>query len=686
MSLTTTHPLTPEQQAIVAHTDGPALVLAVAGSGKTTAMVHRIARLVREGSVAPQHILAASFTRATVTDIRTALAHWPACHRVTVATLHRVGRLAIASAIRHGWDRHRPQAPADGERQLLYATLGRVRQQRVPYRDELETLDHDDFLTYVSRCKGAIQYADLERADLPAAAYAVAQQAAAPPGLAWYLDLYQAYERVRHAQGAITFDDMLLTGWELLLRYPAVLADLRGQYRWLMIDEFQDVNRVQAELVDVLAAPAYQLMAIGDDDQTLYTWRGAEPQLILRFAERYQATVYRMQACFRCYAAPIALANAVIRANPQRAPKQMQVTRGVGGTTTITAYADDAALAASLVADVQAARAAGCAPAAMVVLVRLYAQTPPLEQALIAARMRYTIEGSGPFYEREELRTFLAYARLAHAERQLRHGQGVADAEITRVSAAWSASYNRPMRYLSKELSERIVNTVLGHGLPFGTVLRRMAGEVVGWQAARLIELAELLTWLAGELERGTALAVLSELERRLDYCAYLREHSGFPETGASRAANVQALLRYAEGKGPLAALLRHLDGLAELVGEAHASTAPHPDALTITTIHRAKGREWDIVYVPHVNQGIIPHGDPATWDEERRLLYVALTRSREQLHLAWVQTGRRSRFLEEIAVEQVLADVAALGRALHTAPDAWQARDALAWCAGRMG
>lgn len=271
MSLTTTHPLTPEQQAIVAHTDGPALVLAVAGSGKTTAMVHRIARLVREGSVAPQHILAASFTRATVTDIRTALAHWPACHRVTVATLHRVGRLAIASAIRHGWDRHRPQAPADGERQLLYATLGRVRQQRVPYRDELETLDHDDFLTYVSRCKGAIQYADLERADLPAAAYAVAQQAAAPPGLAWYLDLYQAYERVRHAQGAITFDDMLLTGWELLLRYPAVLADLRGQYRWLMIDEFQDVNRVQAELVDVLAAPAYQLMAIGDDDQTLYT-------------------------------------------------------------------------------------------------------------------------------------------------------------------------------------------------------------------------------------------------------------------------------------------------------------------------------------------------------------------------------------------------------------------------------
>ena len=222
-------PLTDEQRAIVAHDYGPALVFAVAGAGKTTAMTYRIERLVREGVFPARALLATSFSKASVRDIKTALARRPHCASVPVQTLHAVGWGLLKLAQRRG---HLPELSLsseddNAESQLLGRVLSRAWRDKVPYARELETLDRQDFLTYVGVMKANLWYADWEGADLPPAARAVAGQAPAPPGFAWYRDLYGLYERIRVQERVLTFDDMLLSGWECLHRFPDVLG--RGQ-------------------------------------------------------------------------------------------------------------------------------------------------------------------------------------------------------------------------------------------------------------------------------------------------------------------------------------------------------------------------------------------------------------------------------------------------------------------------
>ncbi len=207
--------LTAEQEAVVQHNLGPALVFAVAGAGKTTAMVHRIERLVREQVFAPQQILATSFGSETVNDLGRALQQWPHCHPVRKRTLHALGRDIIQRAHQLGYA---PNPGQSGEtntlpHRLLNMALAQARQANVRYKRELDGLDRQDFLDYVGTCKSKLAFADLGRVNLPSHAQAIASQAKAPSrALNWYLDLYQLYEEIRVRQGAITFDDMLQTG------------------------------------------------------------------------------------------------------------------------------------------------------------------------------------------------------------------------------------------------------------------------------------------------------------------------------------------------------------------------------------------------------------------------------------------------------------------------------------------
>jgi DNA helicase II / ATP-dependent DNA helicase PcrA len=200
--------LTDEQQAIVAHTYGPALVFAVAGAGKTTTMVQRIERLVREKIFAAKNVLATSFSRATVSDIKEALSKWSYCHDVRVLTLHSVGNRILQRAKQKGYLDNLKLNEEDGDLTgvILTRTLKQVRQEHVDYLGELVNFDREDFQTYVSVCKGNLAYADLKSSNLPASALDVATQAIAPETLPWYLDLYQRFETMRLSLDLITFD------------------------------------------------------------------------------------------------------------------------------------------------------------------------------------------------------------------------------------------------------------------------------------------------------------------------------------------------------------------------------------------------------------------------------------------------------------------------------------------------
>lgn len=678
----TVHHLTEQQQQIVAHTHGPALVYAVAGAGKTTAMVHRVARLVRDHVFAPERILLSSFNKAAVEDLGRALAPWPACRAVARFTLHGLGYRIVRFAAEHGWLPPLAEGAlkANGEeRHLLWAARDLARQRKTIASSELETLDEQDVLDFIGACKGNLCYPNLAAAPLPPAARAVASQAQAPPHLPWYLDLYALHEEVRQARGWLTFDDMLLLSWEALVRHPDLLTRWQRRYDAVLVDEFQDVNLAQSELLDLLTRPHRNYMAIGDDDQTIYGFRGASMGFFRQFGDRYGATIYAMTDNFRCRASQVVLANRVIAQNRDRYPKTLVTTRGFGGVTALRRAADTASMARQVVADCIATQAAGIVGRDMTILVRLGAQTPPLEQALIEAGLAYRIVGDMPFFRRREVGDLMAYVTLAEADAALRLGQQFDATQRAQFTATWQRIYNRPTRYMNRHLFQEALQAVCAQGRPLSAALRELTERVSERMATTLSSLATLLLWLAEARSHIPAETLLSELDIRLDYQAFLRRSSGHAITGASAAANVAAFIQYARGKGDITDLQAHL---AELEAEHQRLDEHASDAIDIRTIHKAKGLEWPVVLVPNCTAGIIPLGGDADLDEERRLLYVAMTRAKEHLYLyAPINDGgqgQMSPFLVAAQVETTLTQVAEVGRLLASDPRNWTAAEAL--------
>lgn len=662
--------LTAEQLSVVAHDTGPALVYAVAGAGKTTCMVHRIERLVREGLFAPEQILATSFGKLNERDLRRALEPWPHCAGVDVRTLHSLGLDILRQAQRRGYLPHLRlgEDTTGSQHKCLNAALAAARADRAPFLRELDGLDREDFLSYVDARKGDLAYADLETADLPPRARDLATQAKPPAALDWYLDLYRLFERLRRRHGWITFADMLTSGWETLLRYPDILAAAQERYRCVLVDEFQDVNRAQAEMLDLITEPHRNYMAIGDDDQTIYEWRGARPEFILGFEQRYGARTYIISANFRCPAAALALANNVIARNRTRRPKRLQLTRGILGIAGVRPRANAEEVAQDIVRRIERHRERGIALRDQAILVRLHAQTPGIEQALIEAGIPYRSEQ--PFYDRPEIERLTHYAYLALIERYRRQGQAVATsgANGERLQAAWHDVCNRPSRYVTADLRDRIGRQLMeGRQPPADVLLANAAGN------DRLADLADDLRWLAGSLD-GNAEAVLRQLDARLGYQAYLRGHSGMTETGAGRAATVAAFIDYARDRGSLTEFLGYVRGLRERnVGRSAGN-----DAVTLSTIHRAKGLEWQVVFVPDCNDGTIPFSGSLNLEEERRLFYVALTRTRRHLHLYYLTGEYVSPFLDETGYAWALPAVGAMSVALTGDPRRWGVEEAL--------
>ncbi|MCB0123991.1 MAG: ATP-dependent helicase, partial [Caldilineaceae bacterium] len=495
--------------------------------------------------------------------------------------------------------------------------------------------------------------------------------------------LYQLYEEVRRDEGMLTFDDQLMTGWELLVRHPDILKEWQARYRAVLVDEFQDVNRAQAEILDLLTAPHRNYMAIGDDDQTIYEWRGADPRFILDFERRYRAQVYFMTENFRCKAGQIVLANGVIRHNRRRRDKALQLTQGFDGVTAVYAHGDAEQMGSTIAKQVLTAQSEGIARKEIAILVRVYAQTPPVEQALITLDIPYVVEGDLPFYLRAEVQALVDYCRLAFLEKQLTAGNGFTPEQVRQFEKSWRQVYWQPKRYISRELAGQIESHVIRTGQPLHTTLRTYGTQSSASVADKLVQLGETIHWLAGALPPGRnaevpAAKILRELETRLNYRHYLEEESGFAESGAARADTVTAFLDYAEGKGTLLEFLQMLRQLAarqpgNLSNRVEQNTE---DKVTITTIFRAKGREWPVVIVPHVNEGFLPYKTASNIEEERRLLYVAITRARRDLHLHYVEKYEISPFLAQARHTALLGAVQRMVTAIRKGPEQWDEED----------
>jgi len=681
--------LTPAQQAIVEHELGPAVILGVAGSGKSAALEYRVARLVRTGLFEPSRILLAAHDATGASDLKRRLARQDPsgrdCQHVAVTTFHGLGLNAVQTAYEQGKLRH--LAPDwrkrlnTAAREVLRATLAEARSRQAAYADELEALDLVDFLDWVAALKGNLYYPDEESIPPDLAHSELVSVVQPPDDLPWYADLYRLYEEVRLKMGLLTADDQALAGWEMLALHGSILRPLQAQYDCLLVDEFQDASLAQAEVLDLLAHPHLNYMVAGSDDQTLYEWRGARPDQLLGFAQRYGARQYYLTESLRNRAGPLLLANAVIEHNRRRMPKSLHLARGFGGHTEIVGFRTSREMGSAIVDDIQELRAGGMSYNDMVVLVRGCAQTPPVEQAFIAADIPYAVVNDPPFYKRPEVQTLVDYCRLAFLDSQMAAGEFLSPAQTAQFRRSWERVYSQPKRDIPTDMAANLAETALVQQAPIGRVLIAACVSEEPGRKEQMETLGLLLRWLAGAFGDGPqhdrpAQDVLRELDKRLGYTAFLATRYGLSATGSDQAETVRQFLDFTSGRGSLRSFLGGMQRLDQTRAQARQEAGRQ--AVAIRTIHSARGLEWPVVFIPSCEPDVLPHHLATNMEEERRLLYTALTRSRQHLFVYYLRPTP-SPFLSEANFVEILQDVTAMRTAASKPPAAWTDEDAAA-------
>ena len=623
--------LNPVQREAVLHEDGPLLIVAGAGSGKTSVLTHRIAHLVRERGVSPFSILAITFTNKAADEMKARVESLvgPVARRMWVSTFHAACvRILRRDAALLGY---RPSFTiydeADANRLTGYV---------------LRDLDIDAKKFTPRAVHGAISVAKNELLD--AAAYAARARTIYEKRIA---DVYTEYQRRLLAASAMDFDDLLMVTVQLLQREPEVLAHYEDRFSHLMVDEYQDTNRAQNELVLLLGRRRRNVCVVGDSDQSVYRWRGADIRNILEFEEAYpDATTIVLEQNYRSTQTILDAANAVIANNAMRKPKALW-TEQVGGEVITRYHAEDEHDEAAWVAG-EVARQHERHDATwgeMAVFYRTNAQSRVLEEQLVRRDIPYKVVGGTRFFDRREVKDLLAYLKAVANpadEVSLKRivnvpKRGVGDTTIARLDA-WSAA----------------------HGVPFADALGSPeAAGVTGRALGGLQELQALLADLRRQAAGGAPPEkLLSEVLARSGYGHEL-EAEGTVEA-AGRLENVAELLG-------VAAEHTSLDEFLEAVSLVSDADEIDGDAskVVLMTLHTAKGLEFPIVFVIGLEEGVFPHlrslGEPTELEEERRLCYVGITRAQRRLYLshAWCRTlwgstqyNPPSRFLAEIPEE----------------------------------
>ena len=634
------HALNPRQREAVLHGDGPLLILAGAGTGKTRTLAYRIAYLVERG-VAPGTILAVAFTNKSADELKERVKKLirKGAKAPSVSTFHSFCVRVLRSEIEHlGYKRNFTIYDTADQLSALKEALREVRM--VGRADA----DAKRVLAAISRAKNEGREPDPGDGTDP---YAILAAEAAP-----------RYASALKAYNAVDFDDLLVFTLKLFREYPEVLARWRERCRHVLVDEFQDTNAVQYQLVSLLAGPGGNLTVVGDDDQSIYGWRGALPGNILDFTQDWPtAKVITLDQNYRSTGHILAAANTVIRKNSARREKNLWSDLGEGVPVTVLACKDSEDEANAVVERIiglvasDKAKAADCA-----VIFRTNAQSRPFEDVLRRHRLRYVIIGGMRFYDRKEVRDLVAYLQAIH--------NPLDEIALLRI-------VNYPARGVGNETIHRLQAASLAEKRPLAEVMANATGvSGVGERQARA--LGEFLKFLGQMRERfhaGHIAAPTEELVRIIGLEDAARHSVKDPIAAERKAENVRevvAALANFEKAEPEAGLGDYLAGV-NLSGRDEESDDFSGDSVTLLTMHGAKGLEYPHVFLTGLEEGLLPHRrsefEVGGLEEERRLAYVGMTRARRSLTITYAAARTKyakqekaapSRFLEELPEQGV--------------------------------
>jgi DNA helicase-2/ATP-dependent DNA helicase PcrA len=632
--------LNPVQREAVLHTDGPVLIVAGAGSGKTRALTHRIAYLIREKQVSPYAILAITFTNKAAREMvdrvesllgeRIAKGMWILTFHSTCARILRRehNHLGMPSSF---------SIYDEGDTQRLMTMILRdlnLDPKRFPPRAMAAVIGKQkDHLI------GPVEYA--------------AEQASN-----WYertvAEVYTEYDRRLRAAGAVDFDDLITETARLFREHPTVLEHYQERFRYVLIDEYQDTNRAQYHLVNMLAAKHRNLCVVGDADQGVYSWRGATIQNLLDFERDYpDAAVFLMEQNYRSTQNILAVANALIEHNVQRKPKSLW-TSGPHGELAVRYRADNEHEESGFVAQEieRLVEAEGYRYRDVAVFYRTNAQSRVLEDVFMQVGLPYKVVGGVRFYERKEIKDILAYLRLVVNPQDLVSARrainmpkrGIGDATVAALEGFASdegITFLESCRRVDEidVLGARAKGAVAG----FVDVMDRLAASrAEGFGPSKLVEAAAEQSGYIAELESERTVDAEGRVEN-------LREFTGV-------AAEFEA-------RNPDGGLPEFLEQIALVTEQDEYDD--EASTVTLMTLHNAKGLEFPVVFIVGMEDGVFPHyrsmGDTGQLEEERRLAYVGVTRARERLYLthAWSRSlfgstsyNPPSRFLSEIPAD----------------------------------
>lgn len=604
--------LNPSQVQAVIHKDGPCMVLAGPGSGKTLTITKRIEYLIGKHHVSPEEILVITFTKAASVEMKERFVRL--CGQkagpVTFGTFHGIYYGILKWAYRMNASNILSE---EQKYQLLKQVIGRM---------EIDIDDEKDFLQGI-----AGEIGNIKNNQIPLAEYESLNCSEEV-----FREIFEQYEKERKWLKKIDFDDMLVLVYELFKKRPDILSMWQRKFRYILIDEFQDINQVQYDVIRMLAAPENNLFIVGDDDQSIYRFRGARPDIMLGFKKDYPDTKeILLDVNYRSTKAIVNGAARVIRHNVNRYPKQIITTNEQGETVHIQEVRHPIEESKYVVSQIQEAKKRGIPSSEIAVLFRTNVEARALAETFMEYNMPFRMKERMPnLYEHFIAQDLITYLKMALGDRSRK---------------SFLAIMNRPNRYIGRD-------SVEGTTISFESLRKFYCDK--DWMLDRIDQLEVDFRILKNMAPYGT----IQYIRKHIGYDEFLKEYAAFRKINME---DLKEVLREIEERAKAFRTIEewftHIEEYSEELKRQSQQKETDPEAITFMTMHGSKGLEFDLVFIIGANETITPYKKAETKEEveeERRMFYVAMTRARKKLIISYTKerNGKsmaQSRFVGEL-------------------------------------